>query len=144
MNLAGEAVTRTLVEDLYAAGVSKVFNFYGPTETTTYSTATHLPPGELGVPGIGRPIPNTRAYVLDRELKPVPIGVPGELYLGGAGVARGYLGKAAFTAERFVPDPFGPLVGPLRESVCIAPETECVGAQMARSNSSAAWTSNSS
>ena len=111
MNLGGEAVTRTLVDDLYAAGVGNVFNLYGPTETTTYSTATHLPPGETGVPGIGRPIANTRAYVLDRELKPVPIGVPGELYLGGAGVARGYLGRAGFTAARFVPDPFGPLVG---------------------------------
>jgi amino acid adenylation domain-containing protein len=111
MNLAGEAVTRTLVDDLYAAGVGKVFNLYGPTETTTYSTAMHLPPGELGAPGIGRPIANTRAYVLDRELKPVPIGIPGELYLGGVGVARGYLGRAASTAERFVPDPFGPLVG---------------------------------
>jgi amino acid adenylation domain-containing protein len=111
MNLAGEAVTRTLVEELYAAGADKVVNLYGPTETTTYSTVAHLASGELGVPGIGRPIANTSAYVLDRELRPSPIGVPGELYLGGGGVARGYLGRAAFTAERFVPDPFGPLIG---------------------------------
>ena len=111
MNLAGEALSRTLVEELYAGGVGAVFNLYGPTETTTYSTAAHLASGELGLPGIGRPITNTRAYVLDRELQPVPIGIPGELYLGGAGVARGYLGRPAFTAERFVPDPFGPLTG---------------------------------
>src|SRR5215210_4508981 len=100
MNLGGEAVTRTLVEELYAAGAGEVFNLYGPTETTTYSTVAHLASGELGAPEIGRPIANTRAYVLDREFKPVPIGVPGELYLGGAGVARGYLGRPAFTAER--------------------------------------------
>jgi amino acid adenylation domain-containing protein len=111
VNLAGEPVSRALVEALYAAGAGEVHNLYGPSETTTYSTATHLAAGESGVPSIGRPIANSRAYVLDRRLEPVPIGVPGELYLGGAGVARGYLGRPALTAERFVPDPFGPSDG---------------------------------
>ena len=104
-------MSRALVEALYAAGAGEVYNLYGPSETTTYSTVAYLASGESGVPGIGRPIANTRAYVLDRRLEPVPIGVPGELYLGGAGVARGYLGRPALTAERFVPDPFGPSAG---------------------------------
>jgi amino acid adenylation domain-containing protein len=111
VNLAGEPVSRALVEALYAAGAGEVYNLYGPSETTTYSTVAHLASGESGEPGIGRPIANTRAYVLDRHLQPVPIGIPGELYLGGAGVARGYLGRPALTAERFVPDPFGPSAG---------------------------------
>jgi acyl-coenzyme A synthetase/AMP-(fatty) acid ligase len=111
VNLAGEPVPRALVEALYAAGTAEVHNLYGPSETTTYSTGTHLLAGESGVPGIGRPITNTRAYVLDQRMEPMPIGVPGELYLGGAGVARGYLGRPALTAERFVPDPFGPSAG---------------------------------
>jgi len=111
VNLAGEPVSRALVEALYAAGAGEVYNLYGPSETTTYSTVAYLASGESGVPGIGRPIANTRAYVLDRHLHLVPIGIPGELYLGGAGVARGYLGRPALTAERFVPDPFGPAAG---------------------------------
>jgi amino acid adenylation domain-containing protein len=111
VNLAGEPVSRGLVEALYATGAGEVHNLYGPSETTTYSTAAHLVVGQSGVPGIGRPIANTRAYVLDRDLEPVPIGVPGELYLAGAGVARGYLGRPALTAERFVPDPFADVPG---------------------------------
>jgi hypothetical protein len=111
INLAGEPVPRALVDSLYATGAREVYNLYGPSETTTYSTSAPLAPGVSGLPEIGRPIANTRAYVLDGNLKPLPIGVPGELYLGGAGVARGYLGRPALTAERFLPDPFGTLGG---------------------------------
>jgi acyl-coenzyme A synthetase/AMP-(fatty) acid ligase len=84
-----------------------VVNLYGPTETTIDATvrACHEATA-TGVVPIGRPIANTQAYVLDARMAPVPIGVTGELYLGGAGLARGYLGQAGRTAARFVPDPF--------------------------------------
>ncbi len=102
--LAGEAVPRGLAARLAAAGVARVLNLYGPTEDTVYSTCAALAPGEP--PAIGRPLPGTRAYLLDHRLRPVPPGVAGELFLGGAGLARGYLGRSELTAERFLPDPF--------------------------------------
>ncbi|WP_413759805.1 amino acid adenylation domain-containing protein [Streptomyces sp. MMBL 11-3] len=106
--LAGtERVSPELV-GRYARG-RMMFNAYGPTEATTNSTLglcdPDTPAGTI-VP-IGVPDPGTRAYVLDARLRPVPAGVPGELYLGGAGLARGYLGRPDLTAERFVADPFG-------------------------------------
>ncbi len=106
--LAGtERVSPELV-GRYAHG-RMMFNAYGPTEATTNSTLglcdPDTPPGTI-VP-IGIPDPGTRAYVLDDRLRPVPAGVTGELYLGGAGLARGYLGRPALTAERFIADPFG-------------------------------------
>ncbi|MEU8894201.1 amino acid adenylation domain-containing protein, partial [Streptomyces sp. NPDC048442] len=89
-----------------------VFNVYGPTETTVSAVQHRVAPGEVLAEGtavpIGRPLPHTQAYVLDRRMQPVPAGVTGELYLAGTGVARGYLGRRALTAERFVADPFGP------------------------------------
>ncbi|MCA2215601.1 non-ribosomal peptide synthetase [Jidongwangia harbinensis] len=91
------------------AGRQRMFNAYGPTEATVNSTLGRCDPAHprgTSVP-IGVPDPGTRAYVLDATLQPVPAGVVGELYLGGAGLARGYLGQAARTAERFVADPFG-------------------------------------
>jgi amino acid adenylation domain-containing protein/FkbM family methyltransferase len=115
VNLAGEALPRPLVEALYALGtVSRVWNLYGPSEDTTYSTAglqerqepgAARAPGIPDIPGIGSPVAGTRAAVLDRARRPSPLGVPGELYLGGAGLARGYWNRPELTAERFLPDP---------------------------------------
>ncbi len=85
----------------------RVVNNYGPTEATVVATSGEADTGaSLGVPTIGRPIANARAYVLDRVLRPVPMGVSGELWIGGHGVARGYADRPQLTAERFLPDPF--------------------------------------
>ncbi len=86
--------------------IVKLNNFYGPTETTVGSLNWLCSPAPLEIVPIGRPISNTRAYVLDTQGRPVPVGLVGELYIGGAGVVRGYLNRAELTAERFVPDPF--------------------------------------
>ncbi|HEX2094786.1 MAG TPA: amino acid adenylation domain-containing protein, partial [Longimicrobiaceae bacterium] len=111
LNLGGEALPPALARGLYALGtVEKVGNLYGPTEDTTYSTYS-LVDRESGRVEVGRPVANTRAYVLDGGLEPVPVGVPGELYLAGDGLARGYLDRPEMTAERFLPDPFSPEPG---------------------------------
>ena len=104
VNLAGEPVPATLVEQIYATtNVDKINNLYGPTETS-YATYT---PVRRGCPiTIGKPIANARVYVLDAHRNPVPIGVPGELYIAGDGVARGYLNRPELTSEKFIPDPF--------------------------------------
>ncbi|GMT96872.1 hypothetical protein KH5H1_09910 [Corallococcus caeni] len=110
VNLAGEALPETLAKEVYALPtVRKLYNLYGPSEDTTYSTWSRV--GREEVPNIGRPLTNTRAYVLDANLQPVPIGVAGELYLAGDGQARGYLSRPELTAERFVPELHGPAGG---------------------------------
>jgi amino acid adenylation domain-containing protein len=104
VNLAGEALGEDLVARIATALPGRrITNLYGPTETTTYATAADCPPVT-----IGRPIGNTQVYLLDERLRPVPPGTPAELYIGGAGLARGYYGQTALTAARFVPNPFGP------------------------------------
>ncbi len=110
VNLAGEALKRELVEEIYRQpGVREVRNLYGPSEDTTYSTWTAVPSDRSAgarPPAIGRPLTGSRAYLLDADRAPVPLGAVGELYLAGAGLARGYLGRPDLTADRFVPDPF--------------------------------------
>ncbi|MFJ9841393.1 non-ribosomal peptide synthase/polyketide synthase [Kitasatospora sp. NPDC101155] len=108
--LAGEALPARTVRRLREAVPGcRVLNIYGPTEATVYATAFACDPADPDRdPPIGRPVGGARAYVLDHRLRPVPVGAPGELYLGGTGVARGYLGRPGLTAARFLPDPFGP------------------------------------
>ncbi|HWM94193.1 MAG TPA: non-ribosomal peptide synthase/polyketide synthase [Thermoanaerobaculia bacterium] len=107
INLAGEALPRWLADRAYARPeTGRVCNLYGPSEDTTYSTWTVVERSTERPPTIGRPVHDTRAYVLDPWLERLPAGVPGELYLAGAGLARGYLGRPELTAERFVPDSF--------------------------------------
>jgi amino acid adenylation domain-containing protein/non-ribosomal peptide synthase protein (TIGR01720 family) len=105
VNLAGEPLPSALVEQVYQqSSVQRVFDLYGPSEDTTYSTYALRHPG--GPATIGRPIANTHVYLLDANRQPVPIGVPGEIYISGAGLARGYLHRTDLTDERFVPNPF--------------------------------------
>jgi len=106
VNLAGEVLKKELVDRIFAdSSVEQVCNLYGPSETTTYSSWISMPRAEGFIPSIGRPISNTQFYILDAYRQCVPIGVTGEIYIGGAGVARGYLNRPELTAERFVPDP---------------------------------------
>ncbi|WP_338925843.1 amino acid adenylation domain-containing protein [Mycetohabitans endofungorum] len=107
--VGGETPSATLVRDLAEQGT--VFNAYGPTETTVCAAAWRGARDFSGEVLIGRPIANTRIYLLDAHGQPVPLGAVGELYIGGAGVARGYLNRPALTAERFVPDPFSDEAG---------------------------------
>nr|AKC91857.1 nonribosomal peptide synthetase [Streptomyces muensis] len=103
----GEALSEGLAGRLQALA-DDVTNVYGPTETTIWSTAAAIT-AATGVPPIGRPLANTQAYVLDESLRPVPPGVPGDLYLAGAGVAQGYHNRPGLTAQRFVANPYGPI-----------------------------------
>ena len=105
--LGGEALPLPLVGALHALpGVRRVLNLYGPTEDTAYTTWTEMERGAARVT-IGTPITGGRVYVLDAGLAHAGVGVPGEVWTAGAGVARGYAGRPALTAERFLPDPFG-------------------------------------
>jgi len=112
INLAGEPLSNSLVQEIYQQdSVRQVLNLYGPSEDTTYSTFVRVPKGATAEPSIGRPIANTQVYLLDRFSQMVPVGIPGELHLGGAGLARGYLNRASLTAEKFVPNPFSRELG---------------------------------
>ncbi|MEB3362032.1 MAG: amino acid adenylation domain-containing protein, partial [Synechococcaceae cyanobacterium] len=107
VNLAGEPLSHDLAEALFrGSSIEELRNLYGPTETTTYSTSATFKRGQGFATHIGRPIANTHIYLLDEQVQPVPIGVSGQLYIGGAGVCRGYLNRSELTAQRFLPDPF--------------------------------------
>jgi amino acid adenylation domain-containing protein len=103
VNLAGEALPQRVVELLYQQGtIQEVFNLYGPSEDTVYSTYALVRRDCQKVPPIGHPIANTQVYILDDYQRPVPINVPGELHLGGAGLARGYFNRPELTKEKFI------------------------------------------
>ncbi len=102
--VAGEALSRDLVAQW--SGNRRIFNAYGPTESTVCATVAEISDSNYKPP-IGRPIPNTQIYILDNYLQPVPIGVKGELHIGGVGLARGYLNRPDLTQEKFIPNPFG-------------------------------------
>ncbi|MCB0167536.1 MAG: amino acid adenylation domain-containing protein, partial [Anaerolineae bacterium] len=118
----GEALDPNLAEQVLAR-VDQLWNLYGPTETTIWSGAYFIPHNRPR-PLIGRPVANTDFYILDSELEPVPIGIPGDLYIGGAGLAQGYLGRPGLTSARFIPHPF-PTSNPAN-----APESERKGQRL--------------
>jgi amino acid adenylation domain-containing protein len=103
---SGEALPRELAEGFLARIPARLHNLYGPTEAAVDVSFWECRPGEPGPVPIGRPVANTGLYVLDERMRPVPVGVPGELYIGGVQIARGYWGRPTQTAERFIPDPF--------------------------------------
>jgi amino acid adenylation domain-containing protein/non-ribosomal peptide synthase protein (TIGR01720 family) len=113
INLAGEPLHASLVQQIYQhTKVEQVFNLYGPSEDTTYSTFAYLQQGD-DIITIGRPIANTQCFVLDEQMQLVPTGVCGELYIAGAGLTRGYLNRPQLTAQKFVPNPFSDKGGDL-------------------------------
>ncbi|WP_112308841.1 MupA/Atu3671 family FMN-dependent luciferase-like monooxygenase [Pseudogemmobacter bohemicus] len=105
MMVGGEALPGALAAELKAAGVGRLLNMYGPTETTIWSSVEEVGAGDPVV-NIGKPLANQQLYVLDAARRPVPVGVEGELWIGGEGVTRGYWRRPDLTAERFVPNPF--------------------------------------
>jgi natural product biosynthesis luciferase-like monooxygenase protein len=108
--VGGEAFPVSLAEELDGVFEGKLFNMYGPTETTIWSATCEVRGAGQQIP-IGRPVANTQLYILDQRLEPLPAGVQGELYIGGEGLARGYLNHPEMTAEKFIPDPFGARAG---------------------------------
>ncbi len=110
--LGGEASRVSFAKQLRTLAQCSIFNHYGPTETTVGVTTYQVNETVAGVTlPIGKPLPNVQAYVLDRHMEPVPVGVAGELYIGGKYVARGYLNRPELTAERFIPDRFSAATG---------------------------------
>lgn len=127
--LGGEALPGELVEDLRECTNARVQNMYGPTETTIWSTTEMVAAGAKGIVNVGTPIANTSVYVLDASGAPAPIGVPGELFIGGEGVTRGYWQRAELTDDRFLPDPFADEAG----------LTVPIGARMYRTGDLVRW-----
>jgi amino acid adenylation domain-containing protein len=126
----GEALSRDLANGLLRR-VGELWNMYGPTETTIWSLVRRIAPADRTIL-IGRPIANTTVYILDENQNPVPVGVTGELYIGGEGVSTGYLNRAELTAERFIPDPFKSGAGNIYKTGDLARfwstgEVECLG-----------------
>jgi amino acid adenylation domain-containing protein len=112
INLAGEPLSHKLIQRIYEEkNIRSVYNLYGPSEATTYATFARIDRERSATVPIGRPVANTQTYVLDAHMRLVPTGVVGELYIGGDGLARGYLNSPDLTAERFVPDPFSMIPG---------------------------------
>jgi natural product biosynthesis luciferase-like monooxygenase protein len=107
--LGGEALPPTLAEQLLRVMEGELINMYGPTETTVWSTSVRVTRSDAIT--IGRPLVNTQVFIVDRNLMLVPVGVPGELLIGGAGVVRGYLNRPELTDQRFVPNPFAAVAG---------------------------------
>ncbi|OFA06937.1 non-ribosomal peptide synthetase [Duganella sp. HH101] len=107
---AGEACPQALANRWATTG-RRLFNGYGPTEATVCATLYQCATGQGSAPPIGRPLPNTQVYILDADLNPQPAGVAGELHIGGMGLARGYLNRPDLSADKFIPDPFGPVPG---------------------------------
>jgi hypothetical protein len=101
--IGGEAFPPSLAAELQSLTRAEIVNMYGPTETTIWSSTYHVN-GDASTIPIGAPIANTQFYIVDRQLEPVPVGVPGELLIGGAGVVRGYFKREELTAERFIPN----------------------------------------
>ncbi|HEY2499099.1 MAG TPA: amino acid adenylation domain-containing protein, partial [Candidatus Angelobacter sp.] len=108
--ISGSAILSPLWNVLAESRKTTFYNVYGPTECTVDSTVHHITSTD-GRPTIGRPLGNTQIYILDMSLEPVPVGVPGELYIGGMGVTRGYNNEPVMTAQAFLPDPFSPIAG---------------------------------
>jgi len=107
VNLGGEALSDMLVQRiLELEQVDRVINLYGPSEDTTFTTFALMEKAQFNRSTVGRPLANTQIFVLDSRLQPVPIGVPGEVYIGGGGLTRGYLNHPEMTAEKFIPNPF--------------------------------------
>ena len=108
--LGGEALPASLAKQLREVSAGRIYNLYGPTETTIWSASHRIEEIDGAVP-IGRPVANTQIYLLDRHLQLLPVGLSGEVYIGGEGVVRGYLFRPELTAEKFIPDPYGVVPG---------------------------------
>jgi amino acid adenylation domain-containing protein len=106
INLAGEVLPVDLVRRIRSLYAAQIRNLYGPSEDTTYSTCYTISNKEYKTIPVGKPVSNTQVYILNPQLLPQPVGVPGKLYISGAGVSRGYLNREELSATRFIPDPF--------------------------------------